>query len=151
MESFDLGKKFDVIVCLFGALGHLTGANALQAAVDSMAAHLTPGGVLMLEPMPTQHSEESVTRYVDTSSIKACTMSRRTPLGNDLFEIELHYLASGTEVEGLVRHAVQRSSVRACPAEVLLAAVAVAGLSGWYEEPRKPFGRGLVVAVEGPR
>jgi len=50
MRSFDLGHRFDAVTCLFSAIGHTTDTDELDAAVASMARHLTPGGVLIIEP-----------------------------------------------------------------------------------------------------
>lgn len=50
MSEFSLGKKFDVVVCLFSAVGHLVTVDRLNAAVRRMSQHLEPGGVLIVEP-----------------------------------------------------------------------------------------------------
>lgn len=49
MRDFDLGRRFDAVVCLFGAIGYAGGISGLDAAVAHMAAHLEPGGVLVIE------------------------------------------------------------------------------------------------------
>jgi dTDP-3-amino-3,4,6-trideoxy-alpha-D-glucopyranose N,N-dimethyltransferase len=53
MRSFDLGRTFDVVTCLFSAIGHVRDASDLDAAIQHMAAHVEPGGVLLLEPWLT--------------------------------------------------------------------------------------------------
>jgi SAM-dependent methyltransferase len=50
MTGFDLGRRFDVITNLFSAIGHLPDVGALEAAIGRMAAHLAPGGALLVEP-----------------------------------------------------------------------------------------------------
>lgn len=50
MTDFDLGRRFDAVVCLFSAVGHLVTVERLSAAIGNMAAHLNPGGVLVVEP-----------------------------------------------------------------------------------------------------
>ena len=50
MTSFDLGRKFDAITCLFSSIGYVGTVVRLNDAIAAMAAHLTPGGVLVLEP-----------------------------------------------------------------------------------------------------
>jgi dTDP-3-amino-3,4,6-trideoxy-alpha-D-glucopyranose N,N-dimethyltransferase len=49
MRSFDLGRRFDAVVCLFSAVGYLRTAAELDAAVAAMARHLEPGGVLVVD------------------------------------------------------------------------------------------------------
>lgn len=50
MRDFDVGRRFDAVTCLFSAIGHVAGGDELDAAVASMARHLEPGGVLIVEP-----------------------------------------------------------------------------------------------------
>lgn len=50
MRSFNLDRKFDAVTCLFSAVGHVGEADDLDAAIACMAAHLVPGGVLVVEP-----------------------------------------------------------------------------------------------------
>jgi ubiquinone/menaquinone biosynthesis C-methylase UbiE len=47
MDSFDIGERFDAVVCLFSSIGY---SRDLPGAIGSMARHLKPGGVLIIEP-----------------------------------------------------------------------------------------------------
>jgi SAM-dependent methyltransferase len=49
MRSFDLGRRFDAVTCLFSSVGYLADAHELEAAIGRMAAHLEPGGVLVVD------------------------------------------------------------------------------------------------------
>jgi SAM-dependent methyltransferase len=50
MRSFDLGRRFDVVACLFSSIGYVRSVEELGTAVGTMARHLAPGGVLLVEP-----------------------------------------------------------------------------------------------------
>jgi SAM-dependent methyltransferase len=50
MVTFDLGRRFDAITCLFSAIGYVDDVEGLNAAIANFAAHLTPGGVCVVEP-----------------------------------------------------------------------------------------------------
>jgi SAM-dependent methyltransferase len=50
MRDFRLHTTFDAVTCLFVAINCLETEADLRAAVASMARHLTPGGVLVIEP-----------------------------------------------------------------------------------------------------
>lgn len=50
MLDFDLGRKFDVVVCLFSAIGYVKTKQRLKQAIANMSRHLVPGGVLAIEP-----------------------------------------------------------------------------------------------------
>ncbi|MFL5790254.1 MAG: class I SAM-dependent methyltransferase [Actinomycetota bacterium] len=49
MRTFGLGRTFDVVTCLFSAVGYLRDADELARATGRMAAHLAPGGVLVVD------------------------------------------------------------------------------------------------------
>lgn len=50
MCSFDLGRRFDAVTCLFSSIGYLLTIEDVNRAVANMAAHLNPAGVLIIEP-----------------------------------------------------------------------------------------------------
>jgi SAM-dependent methyltransferase len=50
MRTFDLGRTFDAVICMFYAIAEVDSPEELAASVGRMAAHLNPGGVLVLEP-----------------------------------------------------------------------------------------------------
>jgi SAM-dependent methyltransferase len=53
MRRFDLGRQFDAVVCLFSAIGYARTVAGLNQAVERMAAHTKPGGVVVVEPWIT--------------------------------------------------------------------------------------------------
>jgi hypothetical protein len=50
MEDFDLGKKFDVVSALFAVAGQADGEKGLFTMYKSMARHVKPGGLILVEP-----------------------------------------------------------------------------------------------------
>jgi SAM-dependent methyltransferase len=50
MRDFDLDRTFDVVTCLFSAIAAMTTLDDLHQAIGTMARHLTPGGLLVVEP-----------------------------------------------------------------------------------------------------
>ena len=50
MTNFDLGRDYDAVTCLFSAIGHVITEEKLHAAVRSMATHVRPGGLVVIEP-----------------------------------------------------------------------------------------------------
>jgi ubiquinone/menaquinone biosynthesis C-methylase UbiE len=50
MTSFELGDTYDVVTCLFSSIGYVKSVNNMEKAVVSMARHLKPGGLLIVEP-----------------------------------------------------------------------------------------------------
>jgi SAM-dependent methyltransferase len=50
MRDFDLGSRFDAVCSLFSAVSYLPATADLDAAIATMARHLRPGGVLVIDP-----------------------------------------------------------------------------------------------------
>jgi SAM-dependent methyltransferase len=50
MRDFDLGKKFDSLICIGNAVACMLSSHDLDKAVAQMAEHLDHGGVLVVEP-----------------------------------------------------------------------------------------------------
>jgi len=50
MRDFDLGRRFDAVTCLFSSIGYVQSREELHRALGRLAAHLQPGGVLVVEP-----------------------------------------------------------------------------------------------------
>lgn len=53
MVDFTLAREFDIVICMFSAVGYATPLAHMRQAVARMARHLAPGGVLILEPWLT--------------------------------------------------------------------------------------------------
>jgi len=53
MRDFDLGVQYDVVTCLFSAIAYTRSEEMLGAALENMARHLRPGGVMIVEPWYT--------------------------------------------------------------------------------------------------
>jgi SAM-dependent methyltransferase len=53
MTALDLPKSYDAAICLFSAIAYLPTVDRVADALRRMAAHLGPGGVLIVEPWHT--------------------------------------------------------------------------------------------------
>jgi len=94
MRDFDLDRKFDVVTCLFSAIGYMKTKAELQKAIKSMSRHLLPGGVLLVEPWftPEQWNVGRVTAiYVDKPDLKIVRMSHSGKKGK-IALLAFHYL-----------------------------------------------------------
>ncbi|MHC5028204.1 MAG: class I SAM-dependent methyltransferase [Planctomycetota bacterium] len=66
MRTFDLGRRFDVVTCLFSSIAYLDTTEDLADAVGRLAAHVAPRGLLIIEPgiLPSRlakpHPQENV-------------------------------------------------------------------------------------------
>ncbi len=145
MVSFDLGREYDVVTCLFSAIGHLS-SEQLRPAVATMARHLAPGGVLMVEPwlLPDMWNPERVLSadFVDRSDLKIAriTQSRRE---GDITRLEMHHLGGRpNHIEYFVEH----HDLTLFTEQQYLNAFRNAGLEAWRDiDGLSDNGRGLFI------
>ena len=145
MTTFDLGRTFDAVTCMFSSIGYVGTLDGLDAAVGRMAAHLAPGGVLVVEPwlLPDGFQDGHLsTLFVDEPDIAVARMSISHKEGRrSWFDME-HLVGSADGVE----HFVEHHELGLFTVEEQLAAFERAGLSVEHD-PEGPMGRGLYVGV----
>jgi len=102
MTVMALGERFDAIVSLFGTTAYARVPARLDATVARLAAHLEPGGILVVEAFlsPADFRAGHVDGvFVDEPGLKIARMSVSKQLGT-IGTLDFHYLvASLTSVE----------------------------------------------------
>jgi len=145
MTTFDLGKTFDAVTCMFSSIGYVGTLDGLDAAIGRMAAHLAPGGVLVVEPwLPPDAFEAGhlSTLFVDEPDIAIARMSISHKEGRrSWFDME-HLVGSADGIEQFVEH----HELGLFTVEEQIAAFERAGLRVEHD-PDGPIGRGLYVGV----
>ena len=145
MASFDLERQFDAILCLFSAIGYVRTVDRLDRAVQTMARHLVPGGVLVVEPWlsPDQYRPGRVhATFVDEPALKIARMNASRVEGR-VSVLDFHYLVGRPDG---VESFAERHELGLFTGEQYLASFQSAGL----ETTHDPIGlsdRGLYVGV----
>lgn len=78
LVDFDLGRTFDVVLCLFSSIGYAKTLARMQQAVQTMARRLRPGGLLVVEPWLTPDVFETGlidARFIDEPDLKIARMN----------------------------------------------------------------------------
>ena len=133
MCELDLGRRFDVVTCLFSAVGYLGGEADLRQAVRRMAAHLEPGGIVLIEPSLTPDR----VRPAATSTLSVRTdgtqVTRTTSAehGTGLLRVRFDYRVRNSEGE---RAFVEHHPMRLFTPETYLEALRDAGLDAAADE-----------------
>jgi ubiquinone/menaquinone biosynthesis C-methylase UbiE len=145
MIHFDLDQRFDVITCLFSAIGYVRTVANLRRAVCTMTHHLEPGGVLLIEPWFTPQDWNPGKPHallIDEPELKIARLSTSLSDGR-LSWFDFHYLIAtpkGTE------HLVERHELGLFERSEMRAAFVDAGLTARYDE-HGLTGRGLWIGV----
>jgi len=96
MRSFRLGERFDIVSCLFSAIGHLRSERDLRVTFANLARHLNPGGVVIVEPWidPSKFRPAMVhARTYDGPAVKVARVAFSSRRGNHSI-IRYHFLIS---------------------------------------------------------
>lgn len=131
MRTFDLGVGFDAVTCLFSSIGYLRHVRELEAAAGRMAAHLKPGGVLIVEPWltPDQWHDGHVSHLVtEVEGRTIVRMGFSSSRGQRTSRMHMHYLVG--EPGCGVRHFTDHHDMTLFTAEEYEDAFALAGLTG---------------------
>ncbi|MFQ5569146.1 MAG: class I SAM-dependent DNA methyltransferase [Rhodothermales bacterium] len=94
MTAFDLGRTFDVVLCLFGSIGYAKTLDRMRQAVQTMARHVAPGGLLIVEPWLTPEAYRAGRLYasfVDQPDLKISRMNVSEVHGTTSV-LSFHYL-----------------------------------------------------------
>lgn len=146
MLTFNLHKQFDVITCLFSAIGYMRSLRELDRAIRNMAHHLKPGGVLIVEPWltPEQIIPGHVGAvFVNQPKLKLARMNIVEVKGR-LSIIEFHYLLG--EPDG-VEHFTEIDEFGLFTHSEYLTAFRGSGLRVKYDR-KGLIGRGLYIGVK---
>src|SRR5213594_5221232 len=146
MTSFKLENRFDVITCLFSAIGHVKTKARMRRAVGNMANHLQPGGLMILEPWitPANFRKGIVGfNFVDKPNLKIARINIGKALG-PVSALEFHYLI-GTPSK--VDHIVDRELLGLWTHEEYLDAFRDGGLEVVFD-PEGLMRRGLYLGVK---
>jgi SAM-dependent methyltransferase len=129
MRTLDLGKAFDVVICLFSSIGYVTDPTEMRSTVARLAGHVAPGGVLILDGWvrPDEwregyRPEPEIARDRETTVVRLAA-SRRA--GN-ITEMDMHHLVQTAEG---VEYFVEHHRLALTPTEDYASAVESAGLS----------------------
>lgn len=147
MRTFDLGKTFDVVTCLFGSIGYTASIAGLKIAVSRLAKHLSPRGVMIVEPWiyPETYNEGSIhSQFVDLPDLKIARMVKSERRG-DVSVMDMHHMVLTPEAG--VQSFVEHHELMMFSADQYREAFVAAKLNVEIEAHGLMEGRGLIVAT----
>jgi SAM-dependent methyltransferase len=148
MTALSLGRKFDVIVCLFSSIGYLKTRGRLKTTLQNFARHLKQGGVLIIEPWLSKATYRAGSPHMTTygdNDIKVARLGVSKVRG-DISVLDMHYLVA--ERNKPVRHFVDRHELRMIEPTKMLELMRGAGLQAVFAKKGLMKDRGLYIGTK---
>ncbi|MCG6956954.1 MAG: class I SAM-dependent methyltransferase [Gemmatimonadetes bacterium] len=99
MATLALPDRYDAVLSLFSAIGYVCTRERLRQTVARLAAHLTPSGVLVVEPwfQPGEMTDRYLTMVTgEAEDLKVCRASRLV-IDGTISRLEFGYLIARPE------------------------------------------------------
>jgi SAM-dependent methyltransferase len=143
MRDFRLDRRFDAVTCMFNAIAYLGSVAEMRRAVRSMAGHLTPGGVLVVEPwwFPERFLEGHLAVDSEHDGTRAVARMSHTTRTGRVSHLQVRFLVG--DGDG-IRDFTQTSHLMLFTRDEYLGAFADAGCPAEYLDGGLT-GRGLFV------
>jgi SAM-dependent methyltransferase len=129
MRTLDLGRSFDAVICLFSSIGYVTKPDEMRSAVAGLAAHVAPGGVLILDgwvrPADWRESfrpEPDIASDDETLVVRLAFTRREGGITN----LDMHHLVQTADG---IDYFVENHRLALTPTEDYVSAVQTAGLA----------------------
>ena len=144
MSGFDLGRRFDVVTCLFSSIGFVKTITGLEQAMACFRAHVVDDGLVVVEPWFRPDSWKAGTVHLHVADQDELKISRMThsDRAENVSITNMSYLI-GTP-DG-VDYKTERHEMGLFTMEEMLGAFEQADLLAEYD-PVGPSGRGLYTA-----
>lgn len=146
MTDFSLGRRFDVVTCLFSAIGYAVTIDRLHAAISQMADHLDDGGVLVFEPwvLPEAWREPGLNTVEEVDDRDRTLVRVISSIRDDnVTRLQMHHVIAR---HGTIETIDETHVLGLFSRDDYLDACSAAGLDARFEEGFMAD-RGLVVAV----
>lgn len=149
MTEMNLGKKFDVIVCLFSSIGYLLTEEKLRKAIKNYSEHLHPGGIVIIEPWLTldifREGSVHMTVY-DGEDMKIARVNTIQLKDSIISYFEMHYLIA--EPNKSVVHFIDKHELAMFSHELIMDYMKQSGLITTKLTDDLYTTRGLLIGVK---
>jgi SAM-dependent methyltransferase len=144
MAGFALGRRYDVILCLFSSIGYLVTIDRVEQAMKCFREHLRPSGLLLLEPWfpPGVLEDGRVMRQTGTCQGRTVERVSRCELDGRVSRLWFDYTI---ETSTGVRHVSEVHELGVFRPDEMASAFETAGLLARFD-PEGLTGRGLWIA-----
>ena len=144
MCDFDLGRRYDAVMCLFSSIGYVRTLDRVTRAIGQFRDHLEPGGVIVVEPWFAPGGLTDGYTATDAGERDGVRVERRarTEIVGRLSRLHFDYDITR---DGQTRHASEIHELGLFTPEEMHGAFEANGLVVEHD-PKGLTGRGLYVA-----
>jgi ubiquinone/menaquinone biosynthesis C-methylase UbiE len=148
MSTMNLGKKFDVITCLFSSIGYLKTYSNLRRTINNFARHLKKGGIVLIEPWFTKATYIVGSPHLSTYDGKGIKIARLniSRIRGNLAVMDMHYLIA--EKDKGVKHFVDRHELGLFEVDETLKVMKAADLQSKFLKHGLMQERGMFVGMK---
>lgn len=146
MQTFRRRERYDVITCLFSAIGYARSYADLLRTLRNFAHHLRPGGIVIVEPWLAPAEYRAGRGYLHTCGSEQRPIARMhwSERRGGRSIMDMHYLVAERR---RVHHWVERHDMRLFDRAAMARAFRAAGLSVRRIPSRFSTQRGLYVGT----
>jgi len=148
MINLSLNDSYDVITCLFSAIGYTKSYDNLEKTIINFSNHLKTGGIVIIEPFFSKSTYTvglpSMTTY-NGEDIKIARLNT-TKLENNISVMEMHYLI--VERDKDVKYFVDKHEVGLFDVDRFLEIMKTSGFKAEFLKDGLMKGRGLYIGVK---
>ena len=145
MIHFELQRRYDIILCLFSSIGYARTLENVGRALATFRRHLSPGGLVVLEPWFAPEQWRTGTVHLTTAEgagLKVCRMSSST-VRERVSVLDFQYLIGSAEG---IEHRQEVHELGLFTTEEMRRCFAEAGLDVLEHDAEGLTGRGLYAA-----
>jgi ubiquinone/menaquinone biosynthesis C-methylase UbiE len=148
MTSFNLERKFDIIICMFSSIGYVRTYQNLRKTFQNFSEHLVKGGIALVEPWFTKEiydvGRPFMTIY-DNEDLKIARLNT-SEIRDNLSVMDMHYLIA--ERDKGVRHYVDRHELGLFEVDETLKIMRYSGFESQFISDSSMPSRGLYVGIK---
>jgi hypothetical protein len=144
MKSFELPRKYDVVLCLFSSIGYVRTLENVTRTLERFGAHLAEDGLVLVEPWFAPGALEAGRTFLKTAEGQDVTVCRMgwTEIDDRISRLHFEYLIGRP---GGIERASEIHELGLFTAEEMTECFRRAGLRAEHD-PEGPYGRGLFLA-----
>jgi len=148
MVTLNLGKEFDVIICLFSSIGYVKTYPNLRKTLFNFARHLKKGGIVIIEPWFTKSIYKVGSPHLTTYSDNYIKIAREnvSRVRGNISILDMHYLIA--EQGKNVKYFVDRHELGLFEPKKILEFMKEAGLQTKFIKNGLMKDRGIYIGIK---